>query len=48
MPRTTAADIKRWARRVVVTSIAVIVVGLVAAVWLWRDRESLDAIDWPT
>ncbi|MDH3352355.1 MAG: MBL fold metallo-hydrolase [Gammaproteobacteria bacterium] len=37
-------------RRMTITAIAmtsIIIVGSIALVLLWRDRESLDAIDWP-
>lgn len=47
MPSVTTDDLKRWARRTAITVTSVVVVGSVATVWLWRDRESLDAIDWP-
>lgn len=47
MRKIEVAEIKRWAGRTALTVAAVIVVGSAALVWLWRDRASLDAIDWP-
>jgi len=47
MPRMTLNELKRWAKRTAIAITAFIVVGSVAIVWLWRDRESLDVIDWP-
>jgi L-ascorbate metabolism protein UlaG (beta-lactamase superfamily) len=47
MPGITAADLKRSVRRTVIAIAAFAIVAAVAAVLLWRDRESLDMIDWP-
>ena len=47
MRRVELAEVKRWAQRAALTAAAVIVVGASALVWLWRDRASLDDIDWP-
>ncbi|MDH3337325.1 MAG: MBL fold metallo-hydrolase [Gammaproteobacteria bacterium] len=47
MPRITAADFKRSVRRTAIAVAAIVIIGAVAAVLLWRDRESLDMIDWP-
>lgn len=46
MPGITPVELKRWAKRTAITITSIIVVGAVALVWLWRDRESLDAIEW--
>jgi len=37
-----------YVKRVVTTIIAIAAIISVAAVLLWQDRPSLDAIDWPT
>ena len=47
MRKLELAAVKRWAQRTAFTIAAVVIVGSVALVWLWRDRVSLDAIDWP-
>ncbi|MBT8468491.1 MAG: MBL fold metallo-hydrolase [Deltaproteobacteria bacterium] len=46
MPTASLDKVKQWARRTAIAAAAVVVVGSVALVWLWRDRPSLDAIDW--
>ena len=46
MPRISLDQIRRWAIRAGITSVSIIVVAAVAVVWLWRQRPSLDAIDW--
>lgn len=46
MARVTADIVRRWFRRAAISLTAIIVVVSVAAVWLWRDRESLGEIDW--
>ena len=46
MPIITADEVRSWAKRTVIAVASVVVVGAVAAVWLWRDRASLDVIDW--
>lgn len=38
---------KQRAKRAAIVSIAVIAVAVTAIAWLWRDRPSLDDIDWP-
>ena len=47
MRTLTPDEIKRWAKRVAIATTAIIVVASVALVWLWRDRPSLAAIEWP-
>ncbi len=47
MRQIELAEVKRWARRTALTVLAVLAVGSMATVWLWRDRASLDDIDWP-
>ncbi len=47
MRAITPDEIKGWAKRAAIAITAVVVVGSVALVWLWRDRPSLEAIDWP-
>lgn len=42
----SANELKRWAIRTAIAICAFIIVASAATVWLWRDRESLDAIDW--
>lgn len=46
MPSISADNLKSWARRTAIAGAAIVVVGSVAVVWLWRDRESLQTIDW--
>jgi L-ascorbate metabolism protein UlaG (beta-lactamase superfamily) len=46
MPTVSLDRVRHWALRAAITFVAVAVVGSVALVWLWRDRPSLDAIDW--
>lgn len=46
MPAAYLNKIRYWALRAAITIAAVVVVGSVALVWLWRDRPSLDAIEW--
>lgn len=40
------AQLRRWAVRATYVVIAVVVVGSAALSWLWRDRPSLEAVDW--
>lgn len=40
-------DLKRWAIRSAITVVVTVVAVSVVLVWLWRDRASLDDIDWP-
>jgi len=47
MRRITPDEIKRWAIRAAIAFTSVVIVGSITVVWLWRDRASLDAIDWP-
>lgn len=47
MRNVSPDDIKRWAKRTAITVSATVIVVAVATVWLWRDRATLDAIDWP-
>lgn len=47
MPGFNAANFRRSLRRAIITLVASLVVLSAAAVWLWRDRESLEAINWP-
>ena len=44
----TADEVRNWAKRTAIAIVAVVVVGSVATTWLWRDRASLDAVDWPS
>jgi L-ascorbate metabolism protein UlaG (beta-lactamase superfamily) len=46
MPPVTPEQLKNWAVRIAITVSAVAFVGSVATAWLWRDRASLDAIEW--
>jgi L-ascorbate metabolism protein UlaG (beta-lactamase superfamily) len=46
MPTVTPEQLKNWAVRTAITVAAVLFVGSVATAWLWRDRASLDAIEW--
>jgi L-ascorbate metabolism protein UlaG (beta-lactamase superfamily) len=46
MRSITSHELRRWATRTVIAIFAFILIGSMATVWLWRDRESLDAIDW--
>jgi L-ascorbate metabolism protein UlaG (beta-lactamase superfamily) len=39
-------ELKRWVKKTAIAVASVVVVAAVALVWLWRDRASLDAIDW--
>jgi len=47
MPTVTPRKLKRWLVRAAIAVGAVALVGSVALTWLWHDRASLDAIDWP-
>jgi len=47
MPKITSEELKRWAKRTAFALTAFIIVASLATVWIWRDRESLEAIDWP-
>lgn len=47
MRAVTPDELKRWARKVAISAAAVLVVGSIAIVWLWRDRVSLAEINWP-
>jgi len=42
----TPDEIKGWAKRVGIAIAAIITVGSMALVWLWRDRPSLASIQW--
>jgi L-ascorbate metabolism protein UlaG (beta-lactamase superfamily) len=46
MPTVTLEQLRNWAVRAAITVGAVMLVGSVATTWLWRDRASLDAIEW--
>ncbi len=46
MPTVTLEQAKRWAIRTAVAIVGVAAIVCVTLVWLWRDRPSLDAIDW--
>jgi L-ascorbate metabolism protein UlaG (beta-lactamase superfamily) len=46
MPTVTPEQLTNWAVRTAITVAAVLFVGSVATAWLWRDRASLDAIEW--
>jgi L-ascorbate metabolism protein UlaG (beta-lactamase superfamily) len=41
------ATVRRWVRRTAIVTAAVVVIGTVAVVLLWRDRASLEDITWP-
>ncbi len=43
----TPDEIKSWAKRAAIAVVAIVLVGSVALVWLWRYRPSLAAINWP-
>jgi hypothetical protein len=43
----TPEQIKRWLQRTAITFVAATAAISIALVWLWRDRASLDEIDWP-
>ncbi len=47
MPATIFEKARSWAARMVIGAVAAIIIGCVLAVLLWRDRDTLDAIDWP-
>ena len=47
MPTTAAEKARSWAARTAIGAVAAIVIGSVLAVLLWRDRGTLDSIDWP-
>jgi len=47
MRAITPGEIRGWAKRAAIVITAVVVVGSVALVWLWRDRPSLQDIEWP-
>lgn len=47
MPKITPGELKRWAKGTAFALAAFIIVASLATVWIWRDRESLEAIDWP-
>jgi len=46
MPTVTLEELKSWSIRTAIAVAAVVIVGSVAAVWLWRDRASLEDIAW--
>jgi L-ascorbate metabolism protein UlaG (beta-lactamase superfamily) len=39
--------VRRWVSRVLMTILAVLAVAAIGLLWIWRDRSSLDDIDWP-
>ena len=47
MPTITVEKAKSWAVRTAIGAAATVVLGSVLAVLLWRDRGTLDSIDWP-
>ena len=47
MPTTAAEKATSWAARMAIGAAAAIVIGSVLAVLLWRDRGTLDSVDWP-
>lgn len=47
MLKVTADSIRRWAKRTAFALASIMVVASIAIVLLWRDRASLNAIDWP-
>jgi len=47
MPSFDAAKLRRSLRRATIAVVATVALLSVAVAWLWRDRESLDTIDWP-
>jgi L-ascorbate metabolism protein UlaG (beta-lactamase superfamily) len=47
MPRITLEKIRRWAKRTALGITSILLVGSIAIVLLWRDRASLDEVDWP-
>ena len=47
MPSFDAVKFRRSLRRTLIAVTATVVVLSVAVAWLWRSRESLDAINWP-
>lgn len=46
MSTPTLERLRKWAIRIGITVVAVTLVGTAALVGLWRDRPSLDALDW--
>ncbi len=46
MPTVSTEQVKRWAIRTAIGAATVGVLGSVLAVLLWRDRGSLESIDW--
>ena len=40
-------ELRRWAVKSAITAGATVVVLALLLVWLWHDRERLDAIEWP-
>lgn len=46
MPTLPVNKVRQWALRTAIVVAAVLVVGSVALVLLWRDRPALDAIGW--
>lgn len=47
MPRFSLDRLSWWAVRSGIAIVAIVVIGTAAAIWIWRARPSLDAIDWP-
>jgi len=46
MRRVTPDELKRWAKRTAIAVAVFAFVSSIALVLLWRDRESLEVIDW--
>jgi len=46
MPSVTTEQVKRWATRTAIGTVAAVMLGSVVAVLLWRDRGSTELIDW--
>ncbi len=46
MPTVTTEQLKRWAVRTAIGTATVVVLGSVLAVLLWRDRGTIESIDW--
>lgn len=47
MPTVTLDELKNRLKRAAIVIAALLLVGVIAAVWLWNDRPSLAAVDWP-
>ena len=47
MRAVTPDEVRRWAKTSAIAITAVATVISIAVVLLWRDRASLDEIDWP-